>query len=186
MKIILLAYIVGFLLWLGVLWFDSWLQIPFAMVVVTGFFLSIIIAVKKFRHRKTLSERLIGLAPLLIEVLSVAILFLPLVDYKVKVDHALFTNQRLEFIEDIRQRQPPVSGAVKLPHWWLSEDGEAYVYRSNDELLVGFWVIRGMLSPSWTVVYTELDIPPVAKDLHGNEIKDCIKLSPHWYYLQVN
>ena len=186
MKSILLVYVIGFLLWYGLLWFDSWLQIPFAMVVVTGFFLSIVIAVKKLRHRKKLSERLIVLAPLLIEVLSVAIFFLPLVDYKVKVDHALFTNQRLEFIEDIRQRQPPVSGAVKLPHWWLSEDGEAYVYRSNDELLVGFWVIRGMLSPSWTVVYTELDIPPVAKDLHGNEIKDCIKLSPHWYYLQVN
>ena len=186
MKSILLVYVIGFLLWCGLLWFNSWLQIPFGMVVVTGFFLSIIIAVKKLRHRKKLSERLIGLAPLLIEVLSVAIFFLPLVDYKVKVDHALFTNQRLEFIENIRQRQPPVSGAVKLPHWWLSEDGEAYFYRSNDELLVGFWVIRGMLSPSWTVVYTELDIPPVAKDLHGNEIKDCIKLSPHWYYLQVN
>jgi hypothetical protein len=185
MKSIVLVYVIGFLLWCGLLWFDSWLQIPFAMVVVTGFFWSIVIAVKKLRYRKKLSERLIVLAPLLIEVLSVAIFFLPLVDYKVKVDHALFTNQRLEFIENIRQRQPPVSGAVKLPHWWLSEDGEAYVYRSDDKLLVGFWVKRGMLSPSWTVVYTELDIPPVAKDLHGDEIKDCIKLSPHWYYLHV-
>ena len=186
MKSILLVYIGFFLLWCGLLWFDSWLQIPYAMIVACGLFFSIIIAVKKFRHKKKLSERLIGFVPFLIEILSVVVLFLPLVDCKVKVDHALFSNQRLEFIEDIRQRQPPVSGTVKLPHWWLSEDGEAYVYRSDDELLVGFWVKRGMLSPSWTVVYTDLDIPPIAKELHADEIKDCTKLSRHWYYLHVN
>jgi hypothetical protein len=107
-------------------------------------------------------------------------------DYKVSFDHVLLASKRMEFINELQTRHPPVTGAVKLPHWWLSKDGEAYVYQSDGQMMVGFWVVRGMLSPSWIVVYTTKNTPPSAKDMLCDNVEVIRKLSPHWYYLHLD
>ena len=69
----------------------------------------------------------------------------------------------------------------------LVKDGEAYVFNTEPErLLVGFWVRRGMLSPSWCVVFTAQDTPPTAADLHCDMVEVFSKLSPHWYYIHFD
>ena len=180
-------YAIGFLVWFCLLWFDSWWQLPFLAVGVVGVLFSLYLAFRSIHRDNGWKARLFSLFPLGIVVLSIVLLFLPLTDWKVKVDHSLLTSQRMKFIDEIQTHNPPLSGAVKLPHWWLSEDGEAYVFNAEPEqLLVGFWVRRGMLSPSWVVVYTAQDTPPTAEDLHCGELEVFSKLSPHWYYLHYD
>ena len=186
MKVVILAYITGFLLLFGLLWFDSLLQIPFAVVVLFGLLFSIWLPVKKFKSGKDNKKRWVFLLPFILVCLSIAIVFLPMRDYKVSFDHVLLASKRMEFINELQTRHPPVTGAVKLPHWWLSKDGEAYVYQSDDQMMVGFWVVRGMLSPSWIVVYTTKDTPPSEKDMLCDNVEVIRKLSPHWYYLHLD
>lgn len=185
MKVVILAYITGFLLWFGLLWFDSLLQIPFAIVVLFGLLFSVWLPVKKFKLGKDNKKRWVFLLPFILICLSIAIVFLPLRDYKVRFDHVLLASKRMEFINELQTRLP-VTGAVKLPHWWLSKDGEAYVYQSDDQMMVGFWIVRGMLSPSWIVVYTTKDTPPSEKDMLCDNVEVIRKLSPHWYYLHLD
>ena len=182
--VVICSYLIVFLIWFCLLWFDSWWQLPFAAVMVAGLLVSIYFAVRSMRREISWKERFISLLPLGIVVLSIVLLFLPLTDWKVGVDHRLFSSQRMKFIDEIQVHNPPLSGAVKLPHWWLSEDGEAYVFNAEPEqLLVGFWVRRGMLSPSWIVVYTVQDTPPTAEELHCDKVEVFSRLSPNWYYL---
>ena len=183
MKVVILSYIIGFLLWFGLLWFDSLLQLPFALLLLAGFIFSISFAVRAFKRKGKWRERLLALTPLALVALCGTLLFLPLTDWKVKVDHGFLSSQRLKAIENIPM-DTQAQSEVKLPHWWLSEDGTAYVFNPNrDCLLVGFWVRRGMLSPSWIVVYSAQDSPPTAEELRVGEILFVKKLSPHWYYL---
>ena len=55
MKSILLTYAIGFLLWAGVLWFDSWLQIPFLMLMVGGLVFARYRAIRELRRGKVLA-----------------------------------------------------------------------------------------------------------------------------------
>ncbi len=182
--VVICSYLIVFLIWFCLLWFDSWWQLPFAAVMVAGLSVSIYFAVRRMRREISWKTRLISLFPLGIVVSSIVLLFLPLTDWKVGVEHRLFSRQRMKFIDEIQVHNPPLSGAVKLPHWWLSEDGEAYVFNAEPEqFLVGFWVSRGMLSPSWIVVYTVQDTPPTAEDMHCDKVEVFSTLSPHWYYL---
>ena len=160
MKVVILAYITGFLLLFGLLWFDSLLQIPFAVVVLFGLLFSVWLPVKKFKSGKDNKKRWVFLLPFILVCLSIA--------------------------NELQTRHLPVTGAVKLPHWWLSKDGEAYVYQSDGQMMVGFWVVRGMLSPSWIVVYTTKDTPPSEKDMLCDNVEVIRKLSPHWYYLHLD
>ena len=185
MTLVLCIYSILAIVWAALLWFDSLLQIPFALLILEGFIFAIFLAVRTFIKRKDKwREHLIALMPLAIVVLCGALLFLPLPAWwKVNVDHCFFSGQRLKAIEDIPMNTQAGS-VVKLPHWWLSEDGTAYVFNPNkDCLLVGFWVRRGMLSPSWIVVYSAQDRPPSTDDLHCDMVEVKAKLDPHWYYL---
>ena len=72
---------------------------------------------------------------------------------------------------------------VTLPHWWLSDTGEAEILNpAVDHFLVGFPVRRG----NWIVVYTTVDTVPTAKELVCGEVISVRKLSPHWYYLHID
>ena len=46
MKVVISSYIIGFLLWFGFLWFDSLLQLPFALLILIGFIFAISFAVR--------------------------------------------------------------------------------------------------------------------------------------------
>ena len=129
---------------------------------------------------------MIVLTPLAIVTLCVAMLFLPLTEWKVRVEHCFLSGQRLKAIENFPMNTQALS-EVKLPHWWLSKDGTAYVFNPNkDCLLVGFWVRRGMLSPSWMVVYSKQDRPPSENDLLCDKVEVEAKLGSHWYYIYYN
>ena len=183
MVLILCLYSILAIVWTTLLWFDSQLQIPFALLLPAGFIFAISFAVRVFKRKGKWRERLLALMPLALVALCGTLLFLPLLDWKVKVDHGFLSSQRLKAIENIPMNTQAQS-EIKLPHWWLSEDGTAYVFNPNrDCLLVGFWVRRGMLSPSWIVVYSAQDSPPTAEELRVGEILFVKKLSPHWYYL---
>ena len=174
-----------FLVWFGLLWFDSILQIPFAVVILAGLIHSIRFSVKVFRAEKEPGKRCLSLLPFLFIGLSIAIQFLPLQDWKVRTDHLLFAGQRVNFIKDIGNNQPSAFETIKLPHRWLSCNGTAKFFRRKDNFLVEFPVTTGLLSGNWSVVYTERDTPPTAEDLLCGEVAIQEKLSPHWYYLHM-
>ena len=187
LAVVISCYIVGLLVWFCLLWFDSLWQLPFAAVVVAGFLFSLYFAFGNIRKKKAGTAHLASLFPFGIVVLSVLLLFLPLNNWKVRVDHKLFCSQRIRFIDEIRAQVPLLEGAVKLPHRWLSQDGEAYVFNSEPErLIVGFWVRRGVLSPSWCIVFTAQDAPPTAADMRCDMVEVFSKLSPHWYYIHFD
>jgi len=189
MKSILLTYAIGFLLWAGVLWFDSWLQIPFLMLMVGGLVFARYRAIRELRREKSWRARLTGLIPFAIVLAAMAMLALPLTDWKVHVDHCLFQKQRLQAVEEILRKNPRIEKGgtrFKLPHWLLSCDGTAKVFCRGDNFLVEFPVTKGLLSGSWSVVYTERDTPPTAEELLCGEVSLQEKLSPHWYYLHLN
>ena len=189
MKSILCIYVVGFLLLAGLLWFDSLLQIPFFLLLLGGLVFAIYRAVRIFRREKSWRARLIGLIPLAIVLAGTVMLFLPLTDWKVHVDHCLFQKQRLQAMEVILRKNPRIDKGgtrFKLPHWWLSCDGTAKVFCRGDNFLVEFPVTKGLLSGSWSVVYTERDLPPTAEDLLCGEVEIQEKLSPQWYYLHLD
>ena len=188
MRAILCIYAVGFLLLAGLLWFD-WLLllVPFSPLFLVGLIFAIYWAVRTLRREKARRARLTGLIPLAIVLAGTAMLFLPLTDWKVHVDHCLFQKQRLQAIEEILRENPsPESRTrVDLPHWWLSSNGTAWVFDPGPERrLIGFPVTTGLLSPCWMVVYSAQDRPPTEKDLHVGEVWIFKKLSPHWYYLR--
>ena len=179
----LLVYLFGFLVWLGLLWFDSLWQIPFFALLVGGLFHASYLAVRGFRRERKRSERFWDFIPLCLVLLSFAVLFTEApTDRKVQVDHFLFAKQRLKFIEELRRRKN-VAGTVKLPHWWLSDTGEAEILNpASDHFMVGFPVRRG----NWIVVYTTVDTVPATKELVCGEVISVRKLSPHWYYLHID
>ena len=186
MTLILCIYSILAIVWAALRWFDSLLQIPFALLILTGFIFAISFAVRAFKRKGKWGERLILFMPLAIVALCGALLFLPLTAWKVKVDHCFLSGQRLKAIEDNPMNTQALS-EVKLPHWWLSQDGTAYVFNPNkDCLLVGFWIRRGMLSPSWIVAYSAQDRPPTENDLLCDKVEVEAKLAPHWYYLHFD
>ena len=149
MTLILCIYSILAIVWAALRWFDSLLQIPFALLILTGFIFAISFAVRAFKRKGKWRERLILFMPLAIVALCGALLFLPLTDWKVKVDHCFLIGQRLKAIEDIPMNTQALS-EVKLPHWWLSQDGTAYVfnffcivflYLSDDETVIFFPVV---------------------------------------------
>ena len=184
-------YAVGFLLLAGLLWFD-WLLllVPFSPLFLGGLGFAIYWAVRNFRREKSSRTRLTGLIPLAIVLAGTVMLFLPHVDWRVHVDHFLFQKQRLQAVEEILRENPRIDeGRTRfdLPHWWLSSNGRVWIFDPTPERrLVGFPVTTGLLSGSWSVVYTERDLPPTAEDLLCGEVEIQEKLSPHWYYLHLN
>lgn len=179
---ILLIYLFGFLVWLGLLWFDSLWQIPFFALLVGGLFHASYLAVRGFRRERKTVGTFFDFIPLYLVLLSFAVMFTELTDRKVQVDHLLFAKQRLDFIEKLRQRKNE-AGTVKLPHWWLSDTGEAEILNPvADHFMVGFPVRR----KNWIVVYTAVDTVSAAKKLVCSEVISVRKLSPHWYYLHID
>ena len=190
MKSIVCIYAVGFLLLAGLLWFD-WLLllVPFFPLFLVGLVFAIYWAVRTLRREKSRRARLTGLIPLAIILAGTVMLFLPLTDWKVRVDHFLFQKERLQAVEEILRKNPrieEVGTRFKLPHWWLSCNGTAKIFRRGDNFLVEFPVSSAMLSGSWSVVYTERDTPPTAEDLLCGEVEIQEKLSPYWYYLHLD
>ena len=190
MKSIVCIYAVGFLLLAGLLWFD-WLLllVPFSPLFLVGFVFAVGFAIRRFWREKSRRARLTGLVPLAIVLAGTAMLFLPLVDWKVHVDHFLFQKQRLQAMEEILGRDPRVEVRTQfdLPHRWLSSNGTVWIFEPEPERrLVGFPVTTGLLSPCWMVVYAAQDHPPTARELHVGEVMYTEKLSPHWYYLHLD
>ena len=185
MKSIICVYIVGFLLWAVFLWFDSILQVPFFFLFVAGMVFAIFFAARNLKREKICRNRLTAVVPLVIVMSGTVLLFLPFTDWKVRVDHCFFREQRLKAMEEVMRLNPRVNGNVTLPHWWLSANGTAYIYDSEpNRLLVGFPATVGLLSPSWMVVYSAQDRPLTGRELQYGEVRIFEKLSPHWYYLQ--
>ena len=189
MLAILLIYLAGFLLWAGLVWFDSLLQIPFLLLLLGGFVFAVVFAVRKFRQEKSRRARLTALLPLVIVLSGVILLFLPLTDWKVHVDHCLFQKQRLQAVEEILRKNPRVEFRTQfdLPYWWLSSNGTVWIFEPEPKRhLAGFPVTTGLLSSCWMVIYSAQDRPPTAKELHVGEVLSAEKLSPHWYYMHLN
>ena len=186
MTLILCIYSILAIVWAALLWFESLLAIPFLLLILAEFIFAIYFAAKAFKRKGKWRERLTLLMPLAIVVLCVTLLFLPLSYWKLKVDYYFLSGQRLKAIEDILMHTQEC-GVVKLPHWWLSEDGTADVFNANkDNLIVGFWDARGLLCPSWIVIYTAQDRPPTEKDLHCEWVDVVEKLGPHWYFVHFD
>ena len=184
---VVILYIIGFLLWAGLVWFDRLLLlIPLLPLLLGGLVFAIVFAVRTFLQQKSCLRRLSGLIPLAIVTAGVVMLFLPHTHWKAHVDHFLFQKQRLQAMEEILRENPRIEGRTEfdLPHWWLSSNGTVWIFDPEPERrLVGFPATTGPLTPYWMVVYSAQDHPPTAGELRVGEVWIFKKLSPHWYYL---
>ena len=66
----------------------------------------------------------------------------------------------------------------RLPFWHrhLTDDGEVYVIRRNDSLVVRFYLYRGILQGDSALYYMDPDTEPFQGERHQ-------KLAPHWYWV---
>lgn len=136
-------------------------------------------------------ERFKSVIPLTIFfVVSFLCLFVSFEMPKVKLEYILYTEKREEIVSFIQKGELTDDGIgnVGLPfmYKYLSCDGEAHIYKNNEqETVIGFWVYRGMMSSYQTVVYTSL-AEPITSSVLGNsdiEIQKLEKLDENWYYV---
>ena len=197
MTLMITVYLIGLLAWFLLLRFYSGsvlgfvlLGFLFLLLIALGLIISICYAVIKCVKKNTWKVRLASMIPFAASALALALPFLPFtfrernLDAEVRDAHARFVEQRMAVIREI-PREGPRFESVRVPDRRLSEDGEATVYRSDGKILVEFYVIRGMLCPSWSVVYTEKDTPPTEDELLSDGVEIRQELAPHWYFMHI-
>ncbi len=108
---------------------------------------------------------------------------------KTKVEFTLYKKQRNIIIEKVKNNEFTYyfDKNIKLPIYkYVSSDGEIYVYRNDEEQIIGFWIFRGISSGNVELIYSS-DGEDLIYDIKNNsEIVKIIELEENWYYVESN
>ena len=108
---------------------------------------------------------------------------------KTKVEFTLYKKQRNIIIEKVKNNEFTYyfDKNIKLPIYkYVSSDGEIYVYRNDEEQIIGFWIFRGISSGNVELIYSS-DGEDLIYDIKNNsEIIKIIELEENWYYVESN
>lgn len=108
---------------------------------------------------------------------------------KAKVEINLYDKQRNIIIEKVKNNELTYyfDKNIKLPiYQYVSSDGEIYVYKNEDEQVIGFWIFRGILSGSAELIYSSDGEDLIYDIKKTSEIIKIIKLKENWYYVESN
>ena len=165
------------------------LIIPIYLILLTGFFVLLVISIRRIVKQKEHSCIIVIVVLVLTAILTV---FFPFRDARVKYELNRFESDRLEIVEMIKndQLQPKDElGNVVLPVGYgrLSSDGMVFVYQ-NDESgqVIGFWIFRGMLSGSVELVYSTGGEDLIRANESGHPITKIERLKENWYYVETD
>jgi hypothetical protein len=107
---------------------------------------------------------------------------------KTKIELNFYEKKRTIIIEKIKNDEFSYyyDKNIKLPIYkYVSSDGEVYVYKNDEEQVIGFWIFRGIMSGSTELIYTSTDEKLIYETLTDNLITKIVKLKEHWYYIET-
>ena len=156
-----------------------------AVIVFTIYIVLIIKLIHKMKEKVNITN--IVTAMLLIIIPTLVCIF-PFRELKVKSDFNKYERARLEVIQMVKENRlvPDEFGNVSIPEKYkmLTNDTEREIYVfQNDEngQVIGFWIARGMMSPSFVLVYSSGDEELIR---HNNiDTLSIKKLDDNWYYI---
>lgn len=153
-----------------------------AIVVMTIW--AVILVIKKWK-----AFRWKAAVPLIIMVLMVAVpFFIPFEKARVYTEFILYTRQR-ETVADMVASDPlfvdKTDAALPKKYRHLSCDGNIYIEKkTEDQLVIGFWVFRGLSVNGYSMVYYNSTQDEITlRRLIEDDISVMIQLNPSWYYV---
>lgn len=150
------------------------------IAIIANIVLSIIYIVKS-------PKKLVDFIPLMISILTVVtLIFFPFSDMKLNLEVNTLQEERYQVIEMVKNNLIEIEGngnaVVPSQYSKVSVDGEIIVYlNEGEDVVVGFWQERGVMSGYSAVVYSSKDEQLIQDNLY--QIKECRKLKDHWYYV---
>lgn len=117
-------------------------------------------------------------------------LFFPFRECRVNLEMVLYKNEREGVITKIKNRDyvSDENGNVELPRRLkkVSTSGEITVYENDDDdVLICFWIMRGVLSGSVQLMYYSSDESLIYKNETGHKITYVEKLKNNWYWVET-
>lgn len=152
------------------------------------FILLLVLLIRIFNYLKNTKDRI---SKVILFALLVMAIFLSFYDFsliKTKVELKLYEKQRNIIIQKVKNNEFSYyyDKNIKLPIYkHVSSDGEVYVYRNDDEQIIGFWIFRGVMSGSIELIYSSSDENLIYENMNS-PIRKIIKLKEHWYYVETS
>lgn len=135
---------------------------------------------------------LITLGILIVTVILV--IFFPFRICKTKIECKFYEKERVQIINMIKNGKLKDDGIgnIELPNKYkkISSSGKVYLYQNEDEnVVVGFWIYRGILSSTTTELIYSTGGEELIKNnkiWNTNPIENIIKLEDNWFYVITN
>lgn len=161
------------------------------LVILVSYIICFIFSIIRIVKKKELIN-LITLGILIATVILV--IFFPFRIYKTKIEFKIYEKEHVQIINMIKNNELKDDGIgnIELPNKYkkFSSSGEVYLYQNeNENLVVGFWIFRGMHSSTTTeLIYTTggEELIKNNKIWSTNPIKNIIKLEDNWFYVITN
>ena len=178
------------LFWYADMLFSSYFilsVIPFFVAILLLVACIIVSVVMILRKPRALSRYL----SLFIAIITIVLIFVfPFRMAKVRLELVIFEDDRAEVIDMVIDNKIIVDnmGNADLPDKYrrTSADGEIFVYQNDNEQVISFWVLRGMLSGSVELIYSSQDESLIYENETGYSIKSVIELKDHWYLVETD
>lgn len=118
-------------------------------------------------------------------------LFFPFRLSKAKLELSLYRKDRNHIIEMVKEKKLNTedSSIIKLPNPYkkTSTGGEIEVYQNDENgMVISFFVLRGPMSGSTKLMYSDRGEEMIIKNAWKNEIKSILKLDENWFYVVTN
>lgn len=173
--------------WFSDMLFDSlfiFALIP-SLVLFVGWIICLVLSIIKTIK----SKNEFNIISLIIVILTaLLVLFFPFREVKVRLELNLYEENRLEIIKMIEDNKLKVDdlGNAKLPNKYkkVSTSGEVAVYQNDEDgKVIGFWVLRGVLSGSVQLIYSTGGEKIIRDSEIEHPIVSIDKLKDNWYYV---
>ncbi len=105
---------------------------------------------------------------------------------KAKIELNLYEKERIFIINEVKNNNYSYyfENNIKLPIYrYTSADGEIYVYKNDEDQVIGFWIYRGIMSRSIELIYSSKGEKLIYETTGGHPVNKIIKLKEHWYYV---
>lgn len=161
----------------------SLLYIYLALLIV--FIIAMVISIIIFVKIRRIYKWKAGFPLFTIILMIILILFFPFRKAKVYTEFILYTPQREKIVDMIAGGQAFGNYSLPLKYRHLSCDGSIYIKRnSENKLVVGFWVFRGLSVNGYSMVYyNSTQDESIFRYLIEDDIRSITKLNSKWYYV---
>lgn len=161
------------------------------VVILISYIVCFVFLIIKIKQKKEFIY-FITLGILMVTILLT--MFFPFRICKTKVEFKLYEKDRLQIINMIKNNELKNDGIgnIKLPNKYkkTSSSGEVYLYQNdNENIVLGFWIFRGILSSTTTEIIYSTGGEELIKNnkiWNTNPIESIIKIEENWFYVITN